>query len=134
MSDLPKPVPPVNSESAPFWEATREGKLRLPRCNACDFVIFYPRSRCPQCRSADTTWIDMSGRGVVYSYTVTRRTVGRFRKNVPFVIAYVELEEGPRMLTNVVDCDPEQVEVGMPVEVSFDPSEEGPAIPRFAPR
>ena len=71
---------------------------------------------------------------MVYSYTVTRRTVGRFRKSVPFVIAYVELEEGPRMLTNVVDCDPEQVEVGMPVRVSFDPSEDGTAIPRFAPR
>ena len=133
MSDLPTQSIPVNPESEPFWEATREGKLRLPRCNACGFVIYYPRSRCPECRSDDLSWVDMSGRGEVYSYTITQRTIGRFRKSVPFVVAYVELEEGPRMLTNLVDCDPERVGVGTRVEVVFEPTEEGTAIPRFTP-
>ena len=133
MSGLPTPTPPVNLETRPYWEAAARGVLRLPRCDRCGLVIFYPRSRCPQCRSQDTTWIDLSGRGTVYSYTVTRRIGGRWREHTPLVVAYVELAEGPRMLTNLVDCDPEAVAIGMPVAVVFDPAGDGVAIPRFTP-
>ena len=134
MSDLPASAPPKNEETKPYWDGTAEGVLRMPRCDECGLVIFYPRSFCPKCRSRNTTWVDLSGRGSVYSYTVTRRMGGRWQKHAPLVIAYVELEEGPRMLTNLVDCDPEAVTIGMLVEVAFDDTGEESAVPRFAPR
>ena len=133
MSDLPSAAPPIGPESRPFWDATARGVLRLPKCDACGLVIFYPRSRCPSCRSRRTTWTDLSGRGTVYSFTLTRRMPGRWGQHAPFILAYVELAEGPRMLTNIVDCDPETVSIGMPVTVVFDDTGEGSAIPRFAP-
>jgi uncharacterized OB-fold protein len=133
VSDLPRPKLYLDDENRPFWEATERGELKVPRCDDCNFYIFYPRERCPACRSERVTWTACSGRGSVYSFTVTRRIPGRFREHTPFVLAYVELEEGPRMMTNIVDCDPDQVRIGMPVVVSFDPTEEGPAIPRFRP-
>lgn len=133
MSTLPCPKVPVNPETQPFWDATAEGVLRLPHCDDCGWVIFYPRNQCPKCRSRDTTWRDLSGRGTVYSYTVTRRIGGRWREHTPLVLAYVELEEGPRMMTNIVDCDAEEVVIGMSVAVTFDDTGEGNAIPRFAP-
>ncbi len=133
MSDLPTSAPPVNAETQPYWDATAQGVLRMPRCEDCGLVIFYPRSICPKCRSRRTTWVDLSGRGSVYSYTVTRRIGGRWKEHTPLVIAYVELEEGPRMLTNLVDCDPEAVEIGAPVEVTFDDTGKGSAVPRFRP-
>ena len=105
----------------------------MPRCEDCGLVIFYPRSICPECRSRNTTWVDLSGRGTVYSYTVTRRIGGRWKDHTPLVVAYVELEEGPRMVTNLVDCDPESVEIGVSVEVIFDDTGEGSAVPRFRP-
>lgn len=134
MSELPTSTPPVNEETRPFWDATAKGILHLPRCDDCSLVVFYPRSFCPGCRSRNLTWVDLSGRGSVYSYTVTRRIGGKWRAHTPLVIAYVELEEGPRMLTNLVECDPETVSIGMPVEVVFDDTGEGRAIPRFQPR
>lgn len=133
MSRLPTTAPPFAAETQPFWEAAAAGKLRLPRCDDCGLVIFYPRSICPKCRSRAIRWIDLSGRGTVYSYTVTRRTAGRWREHTPFVVAYVELEEGPRLLTNIVGCDPKAVAIGLPVIVVFDATDGGGAIPRFAP-
>src|SRR6266540_1536103 len=95
---LPAPAPIVSPESQPFWDATAEGRLLLPRCEACQTVIWYPRSFCPVCGSNNVAWFEASGRGTIYSFTVNRlgradlpdyRGVGRF------VVAYVELEEGP---------------------------------------
>ena len=123
----------MDVETRPFFEAATEGKLRLPRCEDCEFIIFYPRARCPACRSRRTRWTDLSGRGVVYSYTIVRRAPGRWKAHTPYVVAYVELEEGPRMVTNIVDCDPESVSIGMPVRVHFEAAENGQAIPRFIP-
>jgi uncharacterized OB-fold protein len=120
-------------ETEPFFEATKEGRLVLPRCDACGHVIWYPRLFCPSCGSQSVSWIDASGRGVVYSYTVTRRGQGAYREAAPYVLAYVELDEGPRVLTNVVGCDPSSVTVGMAVTAVFDQSESGPALLRFAP-
>jgi len=133
MSELPAPAPPVNIETEPFWAATTEGRLLLLRCDDCSAVIWYPRSICPNCRSSATSWIEASGRGTIYSYTVVRRGQGRWREAAPYVVAYVELEEGPRLLTNVVDCDPDGVGIDMAVRVRFDPTGEGPCLPRFVP-
>ena len=131
--NLPNPPPATNLETQRFWDATEEDRLELPRCTACDTVIWYPRERCPECGSDSVEWFEASGRGEVYSFSVTRRMPGRWGKHVPFVLAYVELEEGPRLMTNIVDCDPEAVEVGQAVEVVFHETEEGTKLPRFRP-
>jgi hypothetical protein len=130
---LPAPHPPRDEDNAEHWAATLEGRLRLRRCDDCGTVIWYPRPLCPECHSRSTSWFDASGRGTVYSFTVVRRARGPFADAVPFVLAYVELDEGPRVMTNVVDCDPEQVRIDMPVEVVFHDTGEGAALYRFRP-
>jgi uncharacterized protein len=126
VSDLPAPSPPVNLEAAPFWEAAAEGRLVLPVCDACAHPIWYPRSWCPVCGSESVTWTEMSGRGTVYACTVVRRGVGPWADAVPYVGAYVELDEGPRVLTNVVTDDPDAVHVGMAVTAVYVPVSEPP--------
>jgi len=130
---LPTPSPYPNSETQGFWDATAEERLLLPRCTACDFVLWYPREHCSECGSGDVEWFEASGTGSVYSFSVTRRMPGRWGKAAPFVLAYVELDEGPRLLTNVVDCDPDTVSIGQRVEVVWHETEDGPKLPRFRP-
>lgn len=130
---LPVAIPPVILESEPFWEGLASGQLRLQRCGDCDAVVWYPRGLCPQCSSLILAWFTASGQGVVYSYTVVRRTEGPFAAAVPYVVAYVELAEGPRVLTNLVDCEPGQVHIGQAVECVFDPDGQGRALLRFRP-
>jgi uncharacterized OB-fold protein len=131
-TSLPTPAPQVNVETQPFWDATAEGKLLLAHCNACDTPIWYPRLFCPVCNSFDVGWVQASGKGTIYSYTVNRRGQGEYRDLV-YVLAYVELEEGPRVLTNIVDCDVEKLTVGQPVQVVFQDTGKGAALPRFRP-
>ena len=133
---LPAPAPIVDPETRPFWEATAEGRLLLPRCEACGTAIWYPRSFCPACGSTDVAWLEASGRGTIYSFTINRMgraDLSEYRGVGPFVLAYVELEEGPRVLTNVVGCDPDSLAVGQAVEVVFHDTGQGTALPRFRP-
>lgn len=129
---LPAPAPAINVETKPFWDATTQERLLLPRCDDCDVVIWYPRAFCPECSSFAISWFEATGRGTIYSYTVNRRGQGDYRDLV-YVLAYVELAEGPRVLTNIVDCDPERLAVGQPVQVVFHPTDSGAALPRFRP-
>lgn len=133
MATLPNIVPKPNLETQAFWDATAEGKLLLKRCDRCETVIWYPRSICPACGTRETSWFEASGRGTVYSCTVTRKGQGAYREAGPFVLAYVELDEGPRLMTNIVDCDPFSVRIGQAVEVVFHATSEGYALPRFRP-
>lgn len=134
MSELPASAPRVNHETAPYWDATAQGRIDLPRCRSCDLVIWYPRAICPDCQSSDLEWQTMSGDASVYSFTVTRAGVGsKWRDHLPIVVAYVQLAEGPIMLTNIVDCDPESVEIGMALRPVFHDTGEGPALVRFTP-
>jgi uncharacterized OB-fold protein len=128
---LPAQPPSVTLETQPFWDATREGRLVLPRCTACEFVIWYPRRFCPACGSRDVSWFDAAGTGTVYTYTIVTRGAGPFRDAGPYVVAFVELDEGPRLMTNIVDGPPESVFVGQRVEVIFTATEDGTALPRF---
>jgi uncharacterized OB-fold protein len=130
---LPAPAPPVNAETKPYWDATVQGKLLLPRCTVCRIVIWYPRLFCPECGSRNVEWMEASGRGSIYSFTVNRRGTGDYQGISAYVLAYVELDEGPRVLTNIVDCDPESVAVGQAVEVVFHDTGHGTALPRFRP-
>jgi uncharacterized protein len=130
---LPAPAPRVNPEAERYWEATAEGRLLLQRCSACDAVVWYPRGFCPQCSGSELAWFEASGRGTVYSFTINRRGLGEYAEAAPYVIAYVELEEGPRVLTNIVDADLERLAVGDAVEAVFHATDEGPALVRFRP-
>lgn len=131
--NLPAPAPYVNPETKPYWDATTEGRLLLRHCRACDTVIWYPRSLCPECGSLDTEWIESGGRGTIFTFSVNRRGAGAYRDASPYVLAYVELEEGPRMMTNIVDCDIDAIAIGDPVEVVFHDTGQGAALPRFRP-
>lgn len=115
-----RPLPRRTPTSAPYFDAAREGRLRLQKCSR-DGFFFYPRSRCPECLGDDLVWEDVSGRGRVYSYTVDRVGLDPAqRERLPLVVAIVELEEGPRLTANIVGCSPEEVSIGMPVEASFE--------------
>lgn len=119
----PRPLPVVSPETAPFWEAASDGEFLVCRCNDCELTYYYPRALCPDCFSDDVDWRPAVGTGAVYSYSVTERADGWPEAALPLVVAYVELTEGPRVLTNLVDCDPEAIEIGAEVEVAFVPSE-----------
>lgn len=121
------PAPPVNPETKPFWDAAGEGTLLLKRCDACGELHYYPRVACPFCGSDRTSWEAASGRGTIYSYSVFRRAP------VPYAIAYVSLEEGPTMMTNIVDGDLDAIRIGQRVRVRFVPTDGGPPVPMFAP-
>lgn len=133
MSDLPALAPTITLETAPFWEAAGKGQLVLPRCDSCSTVIWYPRLFCPACGSNEISWIDSAGTGTVYSFTIVRKGQGPFAAAAPYVLAYVELDEGPRVMTNVVGCDPADVSVGQRVSVVFAPTDNGTALARFQP-
>jgi hypothetical protein len=122
---FPAPVP--NPETKPFWEAADEGRLLLKRCRSCGDVHYYPRAYCPFCGSGETEWQPASGGGTIYSYSVMRRA------EVPYAIAYVALDEGVTMMTNLVDCDLDAIRIGQRVRLVFKPTEGGPPVPTFTP-
>ncbi|WP_131738205.1 Zn-ribbon domain-containing OB-fold protein [Actinomadura roseirufa] len=130
-SALPVPAPIINPDTAEYWAATLEGRLLITRCSQCGEASWYPRPICPFCHSTDTVLEQASGRGTVYTFSVVRKVPGPWAKAAPYVLAYVELEEGPRMMTNIVDCPVEDVSIGAPVEVAFFDTGEGSALPRF---
>lgn len=115
-------------ETAAFWDGTKVGKLLVKTCTSCGKAHWYPRTRCPFCFSDQTEWIRASGNGTVFSYSYMRRA------SPPYVMAYVTLDEGPTMMTNIVDCDPESLEIGTPVTVVFQHTTGGEALPMFTPR
>ena len=135
MSDQPqKPLPKPSPLSQPFWDGLAAAELRLQRCDGCETFIFYPRPYCPHCLSDALTWTAVSGCGRVYTYTVVRRAMHpAFQPDVPYVFAIVELEEGPRVATNVVGCAPEDVRVEMPVKAVYDRTTAGIALLKFEP-
>jgi uncharacterized OB-fold protein len=134
MSDYKKPLPRSNSISMPFWEAAKHHELQIQRCNSCGTYVFYPREACAECLSSDLSWVKISGRGTIYSYTVAYApTHPAFSGDVPYVIAIIELAEGPRIITNIVGCKIEAVKIGMPVEVIFDDVTQEITLIKFKP-
>lgn len=133
MSTLPNPAPTVTQANAAFWAATADGRFQLQRCNECDTVLWFPRRHCPSCWTENVSTFDASGKGVIYSFTIIRKGAMAYKDAGPFVVAYVELAEGPRIMTNIVECDVETVAVGMPVEVVWHDTGQGNALYRFRP-
>jgi uncharacterized OB-fold protein len=129
-----KPLPHIDEESKGFWEACQRHELYVQRCSACGVLRYYPRAVCPRCLSSDTQWVLSSGRGTVYTSTVTYQNLAPgFREEPPYVLAYVELDDGVRLLTNIIGCAPEEVHIGMPVAVVFDDITSEVTLPKFTP-
>jgi uncharacterized OB-fold protein len=121
------PAPSVNPENKPFFDAAASGKFLLKFCNACRKPHHYPRSLCPHCFSDRTEWREAKGTGTVYTYSVLKAVQD------PYCIAYVTLDEGVTVLTNLTDCDFDKVKVGMKVKAVFKPAEGGASVPMFTP-
>ena len=134
MSDYNKPLPEIQPHSQGFWDGCKQHKLLIQHCNSCGANIFYPRRDCPKCWSQDLGWIESSGRATVYTYTVTLEGVEEmFVEDLPIIVAWVDLPEGIRMNTNLVECEPEEVQIGMEVEVVFRDVTDEITLPYFRP-
>jgi uncharacterized OB-fold protein len=127
----PRPAPIPDAESAAFWAATLDGKLLVQRCGRCGRAQLYARPHCLACRGP-VQWEEAAGTGTVYSYTVIRQNPSRsFRHLLPFVVALIDLDEGPRIMSNIVGTPPESVAIGTRVQVTFQPVSDQAALPLF---
>jgi uncharacterized protein len=135
MADGPRfDLPTIESESQPFWDAAKEGKFLIQRCEACGAAQHYPRTICVTCWSDQLRWEQASGRGTIYTYsTVFVNDLPPFDERLPYVAAAVDLEEGPRIMTNIVGADPEELSVGMAVVVDFARLSDEVTAPVFRP-
>ena len=132
-----KPIPRPQGESDFYWEKAKQHELWLRECKACGKAYFYPRDISPCCFSRNTTWIKASGKAILYTYGIVHRAPHPgFAQDVPYVTAIVELEEGPRMPTNIVgveDPTPEKLQIGMSLEATFKDITDTIALPKFRP-
>ncbi len=129
-----KPLPHIDEESRPFWEALKRHELYLQRCRDCGDVRFHPRAQCTQCLSPRTEWVKSSGRGKVYTFTATHQNQAPgWRESLPYIMSWVELDEGVKLLTNLIDCRPEDVKIGMPVEVVYEDVTPQVTLAKFRP-
>lgn len=128
---LPQPTP----ETQPFWDATKRHELWIQQCQDCQKHYFYPRPYCPHCLSANTQWVRASGRGRLHTFSINHRPAPGFEEVAPYIIAVVELAEGPRMMTNLVGVDPDPAKLSkdMPVEVVFQDVTAEITLPLFRP-
>jgi uncharacterized OB-fold protein len=129
-----KPLPHPAPESEPFWAAAKEHKLKIQKCNGCGNYWFPPSEHCPECLSADNTWVEASGKGRVFSFVTYQRLYNKgWEGEIPYVVALIELDEGPRLLSNLTGIAPEDVACDMAVKVVFDDVTPDVTLPKFAP-
>ena len=135
--DADRPLPsPLTPEAKPFWDGLREGKLRLPLCGACGHVFFYPRILCPKCQARDIGWIDASGKDELHTFESRTGPTTAPGRSPPYVLAMIELDEGPRMMSNLINVEPspKAIKCDMPVEVVFTKVSDDVTLPLFQPR
>jgi uncharacterized OB-fold protein len=132
----PGPVPKPTPETQPFWDAAKRHELLIQRCDGCGNHYFYPRPLCPHCLSRMVRWVTVSGRGRLHTFVINHRPPRKFPTQDPFVIGIVELEEGPRLMTNIVGIapDPTKLQCDLPVEVVFEDITAEITLPKFRPR
>ena len=125
--------PPTSEASEPFWEATKEKRFLIQRCDACDSTIFYPREVCPQCLSSESlSWSESQGNGTIYAASVQEKPANPFMADrVPYVVALVELDDGIRLMSNVINCAPYDATVGRTVKLTWEPLSDGRHLPQF---
>lgn len=129
-----KPLPVPAPESVPFWEAAHQHKLMIQKCGSCGHLRFPPASHCPECLSAQHDWVEVSGRGRVFSFVTYQRLYNKgWEGEIPYIVALIELDEGPRLLSNLTGVDPKDVTCDMPVKAVFDDVTPEVTLPKFAP-
>jgi len=134
MFTIEKPLPRPNEDTAPYWEAAQKGELRMQQCTDCRLVRFPPALLCARCLSEHAEWARLSGRGTVFSWIVVHQSQHpAFNADTPYNVTIVELEEGPRLHTNLVECSNDEIHIGMPVEVVFDKVSDEVTLPKFRP-
>jgi uncharacterized protein len=130
-----KPLPAISSLNQPYWDALRNRELKLPKCDRCGKIWYPPSPLCPECWSREFTWTRLSGRGRVTSWVVFHQSYFRsFEGEIPYNVAEVELEEGPRLLTNLVGIGNDAIRTAMPVEIVFDDVTDAVTLAKFKPR
>jgi uncharacterized OB-fold protein len=132
----PKPLPTIQPEWETYWQKAKQHELWLMRCNDCKQAYFYPRAICPKCFSRNTEWFRSSGKGTLYAFAIVHRPpMPAFREDTPYVAAYIELEGGVRLPTNLIDVepDPEKVKIVMQCEVVFEDVNDRITLPKFRP-
>ncbi len=134
MTEYRKPVPAPTVETKPFWDYCKRHELRMQKCGQCGHIRYPPSMFCPKCQSMQAEWSRLTGKGKVYSFIIVRFLYDRaFRNDIPYVVATIELEEGPRIMSNVTGCNVEDVKVDMPVEVYYEDITDEFALPKFKP-
>ncbi|MFT6582647.1 MAG: putative OB-fold protein [Alphaproteobacteria bacterium] len=126
----------MTPEAKPYWDGLKDEKLMLPKCEDCGKAFFYPRIACPHCHSRNVGWTQASGKGKLYSFEIAYRSLNpAFKIEPPYVLAMIELEEGPRIMSNLINIEatPEAVKIDMPVEVVFEKQNDDVTIPLFQP-
>jgi uncharacterized OB-fold protein len=127
-------LPTIEDDSRPFWDAAREQRFLIRHCLSCDEYSHYPRTFCPSCWSEDVEWFEASGRGTLYTWsTVFINDLPPFNERLPYIAAVVDLDEGPRVMTNMVDCDGSQLSIGMAVRATYQAISDDVTVPVFVP-
>ncbi len=134
MEKYHKPLPQIDEMTRPYWEYCKNHELRMQKCSNCGYIRFPVSTVCPHCLSMEYEWTPLSGKGTVYSYVIYRQAYHpAYKKDVPYAVAVIQLEEGPRMESNITGCEPDSITIGMPVEVYFDDVTDKIALPKFRP-
>jgi uncharacterized OB-fold protein len=134
MAQYQKPLPIPNEDTRPFWDGLKEHKLKIQKCRQCEQFRFPPRVICPHCMSLESEWVEAKGTGTVYSFTIVHHAyTPAYESEIPYVVAIIELEEGIHLISNIVGCRPEQVQIGMPVELAFEDVTPELTLHRFRP-
>ena len=135
MAETKKPIPVPTPETQHYWDGAKAGELLLQRCKECGKTYCPPRPFCPECASRSVEAFKASGKGRLYSYIINHRPAPGFEDDAPYAIAVVELEEGPRLMSNIVECEqtPEALQLDMALEVTFEKVNGGISLPKFKP-
>jgi uncharacterized protein len=135
--EIRKPLPEITPVNQPFWEGAKAGKLVMQKCRDCGSWIFCPRPICVECNSDKLDWVQVGGRGKVFSFTIIREVVGQalrgFAPDIPYVTAWIDLDDGPRFCSNIIGCPVEEVKIGMNVQAVFEDTGQGITLPKFKP-
>jgi len=133
-ADYEKPLPRPNEDTKPFWEYCKKHELRMQKCVQCGHIRFPPGIVCPRCHSTEADWAKLSGRGKVYTFNVVHYLYhAGFADEIPYVSAVIDLEEGPSLLSNIIECKTEDVKIDMPVEVAFEDVTDEITLYKFKP-
>lgn len=135
MAKYEKPLPNPTADVKPFWDYCKKRELRMQKCCQCGYIRYPPSIVCPKCHFTEDEWVKLSGRGKVFSFVIVHYMYDKaFARDMPYAIASIELEEEPRLMSNIVGCKLEDIKINMPVEVYFEDITDEFALPKFRPR